>query len=75
MRKIEVYDQDVQKALRHFVRCDSPDQKSAAHSLGVSPQYLSDVLAGRRPIADRLAATLGYRKAILWVCSGEDDSE
>jgi hypothetical protein len=32
-----------------------------AHANGVSPQYLCDVLLGRRPPRDAIAKALGYR--------------
>jgi transcriptional regulator with XRE-family HTH domain len=46
------------EALRSRVeRAES--QASLARELGVSPQYLNDVLAERRPPSERLLAALG----------------
>jgi DNA-binding transcriptional regulator YdaS (Cro superfamily) len=41
-------------------------QKKAAHALGVSQQYLTDVLHGRREIGATLLSALGYRKVVLY---------
>ncbi len=35
-------------------------QKKAAEILGISPQYLNDIIMGRRPISDRVARKFGY---------------
>lgn len=43
-----------------------PTQKEAAKSLGVSPQYLSDVLQGRREITEKLAEKVGWRLEKTW---------
>lgn len=50
-----------EKRLRAYVR-SAGSQKSAALSLGVSQQYLSDVLNGRRGITPRVLAQLGLRR-------------
>lgn len=42
-------------------------QKKVAESLGISPQYLNDVLAGRREISEALAERLGYRRIVLYM--------
>lgn len=43
------------------------NQKQVSKNLGVSPQYLSDVLKRRRPIADRLLNALGFRRVSYFV--------
>ena len=40
--------------------------KKLALELGFSPQYLSDVIQGRREIGEALAKKLGYQKRVLW---------
>jgi hypothetical protein len=45
------------KKVRRFKRLSG-----MAVDLGFSPSFLSDVLAGRRPIGEKLAAALGYKK-------------
>ena len=42
-------------------------QKSAAEHLGVSPQYLADVLKGRRDIGAKLAKNFGLRPCKIYV--------
>jgi hypothetical protein len=41
--------------------------KIAAFRLGISAQYLSDVINGRRDISEQLAEKLGYRKVVMFV--------
>ncbi len=38
-------------------------QKAAARSMGISPQYLNDVLQGRRSPGPKLLQAIGYTKA------------
>lgn len=40
--------------------------KSAAKALGISQQYLSDMMNGRREISDEVARKLGYRKVVRY---------
>lgn len=42
------------------------NQRDAAKALGISQQYLSDVLSGARPVSDRLLRRLGLRKVITY---------
>ena len=37
-------------------------QKEVAAKLGFSPQFINDVLAGRRDVTDALAESLGFHK-------------
>jgi plasmid maintenance system antidote protein VapI len=43
-------------------RVADTSQKELAITLGVSPQYLSDILHGRRAISTNVAKSLGFRK-------------
>lgn len=45
-------------------------QKAAAKSLGISPQYLADVLAGRRDISEKLAANFGVKPVRVFLAHG-----
>jgi hypothetical protein len=40
-------------------------QKAAAEALGVTPQYISDILAGRRTLSEPMAAKLGLEPSGL----------
>jgi hypothetical protein len=41
------------------------NQKKAAAELGISAQYLCDLLAGRREPSDQMLEKLGLRRAIV----------
>jgi hypothetical protein len=43
------------------------NQKKTAARLGISKQYLGDVLIGRRPVSSPLAARLGYQKVEVFI--------
>lgn len=43
------------------------EKAKVARQLGVSPQYLADVLNGRRKIGPKLAAALGYTPATVYL--------
>lgn len=45
--------------ISNFVECCG-SQKKAAELLGISPQYLSDILIGRRDISAKVARMFGY---------------
>lgn len=42
-------------------------QKEVAQKLGFSPQFLNDVLSGRRDLTERLADSLGFRYVSYYV--------
>ena len=41
-------------------------QKKMAAALGVTSQYISDILNGRRPISDRMAQAIGLKKTAIF---------
>lgn len=45
-------------------------QDKLAQRLGISPQYLCDVLHGRRALSGRVAKRLGYERVIRYVEAG-----
>ena len=45
-------------------------QKAVAEWLGVSAQYLSDVMSGRRYVSKEMGKKLGYKKTISFVGTG-----
>ena len=57
--------------LRGELRCDITNrgltQSSWADAMGFSRQFICDVLAGRRPITERLAKALGYERRVVFV--------
>ena len=42
-------------------------QKNVAAELGISPQFLSDLLRGRKEITPRVAEAMGYRRMVVFV--------
>lgn len=58
--------------LRHRVERHG-SQQAAAKALGVSPQYLSDVLAGRRK-PDRMLRRLGMAATVDWEMADDASS-
>jgi DNA-binding transcriptional regulator YdaS (Cro superfamily) len=42
-------------------------QQRVASDLGVSPQYLNDVIRFRRPVGPFLADAMGYRRVTMFV--------
>jgi hypothetical protein len=41
-------------------------QKDAAHKLGITPQYLCDILYGRRDISESVATSLGFERKVIF---------
>ena len=41
-------------------------QDTLARALNISPQYLCDVLKGRRSVSANLAQKLGYRRRVMF---------
>lgn len=55
----------VYRALRDFVK-DAGSQKLAANVLGISQQYLCDLLKGRRDFSDLVCERLGFERIVLY---------
>lgn len=56
---------DMRNILRH--RCEEAGgQGKFAESIGISPQYLSDILNGKRAIGAMLAGKIGYERKIVF---------
>ena len=68
----EVTDSEIMELLVAFVK-SQPSQKVAAENLGMSPQYLSDVLKGNRAIPEFVGGSFGYLKVSRWVEAVEDN--
>jgi plasmid maintenance system antidote protein VapI len=45
-------------------------QKELAEHLGISNAYMSDILAGIRPVSDGVARRLGYRRIVKYTREG-----
>lgn len=46
---------------------EEENQAATAHGLGISPQYLSDILRGRREPSQTVASALGYDRVTIYV--------
>lgn len=53
--------------------CWKSNQKTVAEQLGISPQYLSDILRGRREITGEVASKLGFERVVTFVRWGEGE--
>jgi transcriptional regulator with XRE-family HTH domain len=58
--------QDVINLLKKQVGIDG-SQEQVAFSLGVSPQYLSDVLNGRREPGKKIYEAMGLERVVMFV--------
>lgn len=48
-----------------------PHQKDLARQLEISNGYLSDILSRIRPVSDRVARKLGYRRIVKYTREGD----
>lgn len=62
----------IMQALREIVK-EQGSQKAAAEALAISPQYLSDLLAGRRDVSKNLAERMGYDLVVSFFKIGEPE--
>lgn len=46
--------------------CEASSQVAVARRYGYSPQYIHDVLAGRRAVSADLAAMMGFQRLVLY---------
>jgi len=63
---VYVYDADetdIQRELQASIKA-AGSGKAFSEMIGVSPTYVSDVATARRPVSNRIAEALGYRKVI-----------
>ena len=67
MPEMDMYwrETEVLKVLKHLVEI-AGTQKEFAKTYGISEQYLSDILNGRRGISSRVANQVGFEKVTLY---------
>lgn len=53
-------------AILHLIVVRHGSQKDAAKALGISAQYLNDVLLKRREPGEKLLRALGYQRVVLY---------
>lgn len=54
--------------------CQRTTQKRVAIALGVSPQYLCDIIKGRREISEQVAEKLGFERVVTFVRWGSPEA-
>jgi plasmid maintenance system antidote protein VapI len=63
MRKTRITEAQILEELKRKV-----DRKfgltQEARRLGITPQYLHNVVNGKRPLSDRVAQAMGYRRVV-----------
>lgn len=47
--------------------CQKTTQKQVSIALGISPQYLCDIIKGRREISEQVAEKLGFERVVTFV--------
>lgn len=67
--KLEIEGQEHINPVLAILRSYLGNQKTLAKELGVSPQYISELLNGRKEVSKNIAAKFGYKKIIMWVKS------
>jgi hypothetical protein len=60
----KVFQENIVANLRFCVEQSS--QKAVAKHIGISAQYLNDILQGRRDISEEVAAKLGYARVVTF---------
>lgn len=60
----------VVRRLREYVTACG-NGAAAARAIGISPQYLSDILSGYRAPSERVCHRLGLRRMVVYVVSGK----
>ena len=66
------------ESIHHTVQAlirSAGSQKLAAQALDISPQYLCDILAGRRDISAELAGRLGYQRIVAYRLKPEAEAD
>lgn len=59
-------EQEMLKKLRQELAKLGNNVSALSRKISISPSYLLDVLAGKKPISDRLARSLGYKKQVVY---------
>ncbi len=62
--------------IREMAKEYSGAQKDMASRFGCSPQFINDLVHGRRSITDAVAIPLGYKRVVIFVpIDGEEGGE
>lgn len=67
--KEEITQEEILEIIREMAK-KWDTQKELADHLGISSAYMSDILAGIRPVSDGVARRLGYRRIVKYTREG-----
>ena len=67
--KEEITQEEILEIIRDMAK-KWDTQKELAEHLGISNAYMSDILAGIRPVSDGVARRLGYRRIVKYTREG-----
>lgn len=56
---------DLTKYLMRLVK-DSGSQSKAAKRIGITRQFLGEIIRGKKSVSESFAKKLGFRKKIVW---------
>lgn len=56
---------DLTKYLMRLVK-DAGSQSKAAKRIGITRQFLGEIIRGKKSVSERFAKKLGFRKKIVW---------
>jgi len=66
MTKILFTEQHIRRRIAMDINSHRVTQKEMAKILGISPQYLHDILVSRRGISSRIAKIMGFERIIYF---------
>jgi plasmid maintenance system antidote protein VapI len=69
MAKQEITQEEIIKIIEEMVE-KWGSQRSVADQLEISAAFLSDILNGNRPVSNKVAKRLGYRKVVKYTREG-----
>lgn len=67
LHQIALYEEDDLRQELESMVLQAHSAKQVADEMGISPSYLSDILAARRGISDMVAQRLGYKAERIYV--------
>jgi transcriptional regulator with XRE-family HTH domain len=67
--KEEITQEEILEIVREMAK-KWDTQKELADQLGISNAYMSDILAGIRPVSGAIARRLGYRRIVKYTREG-----
>lgn len=69
MAKQEITEEEIKGVIEQMVKAWGSQRKVADH-LGISAAFLSDIIHGNRPVSNKVAQKLGYKKVVKYARDG-----